>query len=121
LHLCFWISFLGFLSPELPHFGFSLLCPLSLFRSIMVLFMSITCLVVFSCFSLRTYNSLAVFSCISLSELLKSFLMSSTIIMRHAFKSGSSFSGVLGCPGLTELGVLGSDEGKWSWSLLVRF
>ena len=60
-------------------------------------------------------------SCISLSELLKSFSMSSTIIMRYAFKSGSSFSGVLGCPGLGEVGVLGSDDGEWSWFLLVRF
>jgi hypothetical protein len=41
--------------------------------------------------------------------------MSSTIIMRYAFKSGSSFSGVLGCPGLGEVGVLGSDDGEWSW------
>jgi hypothetical protein len=76
---------------------------------------------VFSCFSLRTYNSLAVFSCISLSELLKSFLMSSTITMRYAFKSRSSFLGVLRCPGLAELGVLGSYDGEWSWFLLVRF
>ena len=29
--------------------------------------------------------------------------MSSTIIMRYDFKPGSSFSGVLGCPGLTSL------------------
>nr|ACD47028.1 ASL1/Pign fusion protein [Mus musculus] len=69
-----------------------------------------TCLIVFSCFSLRTCNSLAVFSCISLSDLLKSFLMSSIIIMRYAFKSRSRFSGVLGCPGLGEVGVLGSDD-----------
>jgi hypothetical protein len=62
-----------------------------------------------------------VFSCISLSELLKSFLMSSTIIMRYAFKSGSIFSGVLGCPGLGGVGVLRSDDGEWSWFLLVRF
>ena len=62
---------------------------------------------------------LAVFSCISLSELLKSFLMSSTVIMRYAFKPGSSFSGVLGYPGLGK--VLGSDDGEWSWFLLVRF
>ena len=47
--------------------------------------------------------------------------MSSTIIMRYAFKSGSSFLGVLGCPGLAELGVLRSDDGEWSWFLLVRF
>jgi hypothetical protein len=55
-----------------------------------------------------------VFSCISLSELLKSFLMSSTIIMRYAFKSGSSFSVVLGCPGLGRVGVLLSEDGEWS-------
>jgi hypothetical protein len=42
----------------------------SLFRSWMVLFNSITILVVFSCISLRTSTSFAVF-CISLSELLK--------------------------------------------------
>jgi hypothetical protein len=47
--------------------------------------------------------------------------MSSTIIMRYAFKSGSRFSGVLGCPGLAEVGGLGSDDGEWSWFLLVRF
>jgi hypothetical protein len=80
-----------------------------------------TCLVVFSCFSLRTYISLSVFSCISLIELLKSFLMSSTIIMRYAFNSGSSFLGVLGYPGLTEEEVLGSDDGELFWFLLVRF
>jgi hypothetical protein len=103
------------------------------FRSWMVLFISITCLdvfscfslrtstclVVFSCFSLRTCNFLAVFSYIPLSELLKSFLMSSTIIMRYAFKSRSRFLGVLGCPGLGEVGVLRSDDGEWF--LLVRF
>jgi hypothetical protein len=91
------------------------------FRSSMVLFNSITCLFVFSCFSSRTCHSLTVFSCISLRELLKSFLMSSTTIMRYAFKSPSSSSGVLGCPGLAEVGVLGSDDGEWSWFLLVRF
>ncbi|NP_001397513.1 C-type lectin domain family 4 member A isoform d [Mus musculus] len=74
-----------------------------------------TCLVAFSCFSLRTCNSLAVFSCISLSELLKSFLMSSTIIMRYAFKSRSTFSVVFGCPGLGGVQVLRSDDDKvWS-------
>jgi hypothetical protein len=40
--------------------------------------------------------------------------------MRYAFKSGSRFSGVLGCPGLGEVGVLASDDGEWSWFLLVR-
>jgi hypothetical protein len=87
----------------------------------MVLFISITCLDLFSCFSLRTFNSLAMFYCISLSELLKSFLVSSTIIMRYAFISGSRFSGVLGCPRLAEVGVLGCDDGEWSLFLLVRF
>jgi hypothetical protein len=41
--------------------------------------------------------------------------------MRYAFKSGSSFSGVLGCPGLGGVGVLRSDDGELSWFLLVRF
>jgi hypothetical protein len=68
---------------------------------------NITCLVVFSYFSLRTSTSLAVFSCISLSQLLNSFLVSSTIIMRYAFKSRSRFSCVLAYLGLGELGVLG--------------
>jgi hypothetical protein len=48
-------------------------------------------------------------------------LISSTIIMRYAFKSGSSFSSVLGCPGLGEVGVLLSDDSEWSCLLLVRF
>jgi hypothetical protein len=94
----------------------------SLFMSWMVLFNSITCLVLFSCnsirnfcvSSLRSFNCLAVFSYISLSELLKSFLMSSTIIIIYAFKSGSCFSGVLGCLGLGGVGVLCSDYGEWS-------
>jgi hypothetical protein len=75
---------------------------------------------VFSCFSLRTSTSFAVFY-ISLSELLKFFLMSSTIIMGYVFKYKPSFSGVLGYPGQAEVGVLGSDDGEWSWFLLVRF
>jgi hypothetical protein len=62
-----------------------------------------------------------VFSCISLCELLEFFLMSSTVIMRYAFKSGFSFLGVLGCPGMAQVGVLSSDDGMWSWFLLVRF
>jgi hypothetical protein len=94
------------------------------FRSWMVLFNSITCLLVFSCnslrdfcvsslkastclavfscnslrdicaSSLRPYTCLTMFSCISLSELLISFLSSSTRIMRYNFKSESCFSGV---------------------------
>jgi hypothetical protein len=94
----------------------------SLFMSWMVLFNSMTCLVVFSCnslgnfcvSSLRSSTCLAVFSYVSLSGLLKSFVMSSTIIKRYAFKSGSSISGVLGCPGLSGVGVLHSDVGEWS-------
>ena len=93
----------------------------------MILFISVTCLDVFSSFSLRTSTCLVVFFCflrtcnylsvfyISLSELLKSFSMPSTIIMIYAMKSGSSFSGVLGCPGPSEVGVMGSDDGEWSW------
>jgi hypothetical protein len=41
--------------------------------------------------------------------------------MRYAFKSGTIFLGVLGCPGLDWVGVLRSDDGVWSWFLLVRF
>ena len=41
-----------------------------------------------------------------LMMMVKSFLMSSTIIMRYAFKSGTIFSGVVGCPGLGGVGVL---------------
>ena len=40
---------------------------------------------------------------------------------RDAIKSGTIFSGVLGCPGLGGVGVLRSDDGEWSWFLLVRF
>ena len=84
------------------------------FRSCMVLSYSITCLVVFSCISLRDSTSLAVFSCISLSELLKPFLMS-TSIMRYNFKSESCFMGVLGYPGLAVVVALGSDDAQFSW------
>jgi hypothetical protein len=66
-------------------------------------------------------TSLAVFSCISLSELLKSFLMFFTSIMRYDFKFESYFSYVLGYPGLAQVGVLVSDDGEWSWFLVVRF
>ncbi|EDL25362.1 mCG147904 [Mus musculus] len=40
------------------------------------------------------------------------FLRSSTSIMRYDFESESCFSGVLGYPGLAEVGVLCSDDGK---------
>jgi hypothetical protein len=41
--------------------------------------------------------------------------------MRYSFQSGSSFSGMLGYPGMAEVEVLGSDDGELSWFLLVRF
>jgi hypothetical protein len=47
--------------------------------------------------------------------------MSSTSIMRYDFKSKSCLSGMLGNLGLAEVGVLGSDDGEWSWFHLVRF
>jgi hypothetical protein len=40
--------------------------------------------------------------------------------MRYDFKSKSFFLGVLVYPGLAEVGVLGSNDGEWSWFLLVR-
>jgi hypothetical protein len=97
------ISFLGFPCPALPHFGFSLLCLLPFlglvwfcsFPSPVWMCFPVFCkdFCLFGCvfLFLRTCNSLAVFSCIYLSELLKSFLMSSIIIMRYAFKSRSIF------------------------------
>jgi hypothetical protein len=51
-----------------------------------------------------------VFSCISLSELLKSFLMSSTSIMRYDFKSESLFR----CVGVSRTGWVVS-AGLWWW------
>uniref|UniRef100_A0A8C6MZJ7 Uncharacterized protein n=1 Tax=Mus spicilegus TaxID=10103 RepID=A0A8C6MZJ7_MUSSI len=121
--------FLRFSISSIASIWFFFIVSTSLFRSWMVLFNSITCLVMFSCNSLRDFcasslrssTSLAVFSCISLSGLLMSFFISSTIIMRYSFRSRSSFSGVLGCPVLGEVGVLGSGDGEWSWFLLVRF
>jgi hypothetical protein len=49
------------------------------------------------------------------------FLRSSTTIIRHYFKSASCFSGVLACPWLIMVGILGYDEAQCSWFLLVRF
>jgi hypothetical protein len=42
-------------------------------------------------------------------------------MMRCDFKSESCFSGVLGYPELDLVGILGSDDAKWSWFLFVRF
>jgi hypothetical protein len=91
---------------------------ISIFRSWMVLFNSITCLVVFLCNSLRDFcvsslrssTCLPVSSCIYLRELFMSFLKSSIIIMRFDFKSESCFSVVLEYPGLAVLGELVSDD-----------
>ena len=41
--------------------------------------------------------------------------------MRYDFKPESCVSCVLGYPGLTVVGVLGSDDAEFSWFLLVRF
>jgi hypothetical protein len=41
--------------------------------------------------------------------------------MRYDFEPESCFLGVLGYPGLAEVGVLVSDDGEQSWFLLVRF
>ena len=53
--------------------------------------------------------------------ILISFLKSSTTIMRYDFKSQSCFLSVLVYLGLAEVGVMGSDDGEWSYFLLVRF
>jgi hypothetical protein len=74
----------------------------SIFRSWMVLFNFIASLVVFSCnslrdfcvYSLRPCTCLAVFTCISLSELLMPLLKSSTSIMRHDLNLNLAFRGV---------------------------
>ena len=65
---------------------------------------------VFCACSLRTSTCLAVFSYISLSELLMPFLKSYTRIVRYDFKSESCFSGMLEYLGLAVVGVLGSDD-----------
>jgi hypothetical protein len=103
----------------------SLLFLFPVFDPVMVLFISFTCLVVFSCNSLRDFcvsslrfsNYLPVF-CISLMELFMTFLKSS-IIMRCDFKSESCFSGVLGYPGLTVVGELGFDDAMQPWFLFL--
>ena len=119
------MSFLGFLSPELSPFGFSLLFLLTFLDIGWFCSILSPCLVIFSCSSLRdfcvsslrtstclavfSYNflrdfgasssrtstCLAVFSFIFLSELLVPFLKSSTSIMRYDFKSESYFLSVL--------------------------
>jgi hypothetical protein len=92
------------LFPRFPHSRVVSFCDffivsISIFRSWMVLFISFTCLVVFSCNSLRNFcvsllrvsTCLPVFSYISLRELFMSLLKSSIIIMRCGFKSALLF------------------------------
>jgi hypothetical protein len=84
-----------------------------IFRYWMVLFNSITCLVVFSynsprdfCVSsLKSSCCLPVLSCIS-------YLKSSIIIMRSDFRSMPCFSGMMVYPGLAMVGEFGSDDAK---------
>jgi hypothetical protein len=91
-----------------------------IFRYSMVLFNSFTCLVVFSCSSLRDFyvsslrssTCLLAFSYISLMELFMLFIKTSIIIMRCDFKTESCFSCVLGFPGLAVVGTLGSNDAK---------
>ena len=94
--------FIGELSPLMLISRVVFLCvffnvSISVFRSWIVLLNSFTCLIVFSCISLRdllvsslrasTY--LLVFLCISLMELFMSFLKSSIIYMKWEFRSES--------------------------------
>jgi hypothetical protein len=103
---CILLVMLASMTPGLfPSFSisrFASLCDVfivstSIFRLLMALLNSFTCLVVFSHDSLRdfcvsslkTSTYLPVFSCISLRELFMSFLKSSVSIMRYDFKSES--------------------------------
>jgi hypothetical protein len=70
--------------------------------------------------SLNAFTCLPMF-CIYLRELFMPFLKSPIIIMRCYFKSESCFSSVLGYPGLSLVGQLGSDDAKWPWFLLLMF
>jgi hypothetical protein len=126
---CILLVMLASMAPDLfPMFSISRVVSLcdffivyiSIFRSWMVLFNSFSCLVVFSCNSLRNFRVsslrlstyLPVFSCISLRELFMSFLKSSIFIMRCDFISHSCFSGVLEYPGLAVVGELAYDDSK---------
>jgi hypothetical protein len=86
----------------------------------MVLFNYFTCLIVFSYNSLRDFcvfsKSFYLFTSVPLYffkgviyVLLKDL---SIILMRFDFESESCFSGVLGYPGITVVGELGSDVTK---------
>jgi hypothetical protein len=110
---CILLMMLASMTPYLfPKFSISrivCLCDffivsISIVRSWIVLFSSFTCLVVFSCnslkdfyvSSLRTSSCLPVLSCISLMVLFISVLKSSIIIMSYDFKPESCFSCLLG-------------------------
>ena len=99
---------------------FFLLFLFPFFRSSMILFISFTSLIVFSCnslrdffiSSLRVYSYLPMFSCISLRELFMSFLKSSITIMKSDFRFVSCFSDVMVYSGLSLVGDLGSGDVK---------
>jgi hypothetical protein len=88
----------------------------------MILLISFTSLVVFSCkflkgffvSSLRASICLPAFSCIS-------FLKSYIITMRSEFRSSFCFSGVIVYPGLAMVGEFVSDDAKKPWFLLLLF
>jgi hypothetical protein len=85
----------------------------SIFRSWMVLFNSITCLVVFSYNSLKHFcvSSLKVSSCLPVFSCI-SFLKFSIIIIRSDFRSMFCFSVVMVYPGLAVVGEFVSGDAK---------